>query len=705
LRIDSCIVSFEGGIGGNELTLSPGVTVIYGSNDSGKTRFSKALSGLLWQNVNCGAKDFLWEKVFLSSTLSSGDDAIRIIRNKNKSCTIKRISGGDSEISISETMSSGNIRIPRDILVESSEKLAKELFRFSPGSFEATSLLISPLDGPLSPDTPCIHQYFTDDGSMFIHAFDTLRSSDSPAHKALVREISDHEAEYKRIRKEIDIIDLSSTRTRKLREESEQIIKDIEMLDRRIRQLADAEEQISRYRKKTEEIIQLTSEIECIANSIHEEKEKISAFNITKGKLEKVFPQFSNFNDIQRNNLSKIQNVFIAIKHAHDRYDHAIKDYKAEGIKCIKRIITAGILLFPAPIAMLVSGFGKSETLKIAVVLSGIGLFIVTVVFSFVSAHSGRKKIPIERETAKKEETENELRNILKENLITINAFSINEAYEFLLQYFEEYGSFSEQEDEAHSLGETLKDDAFFDEMKTKLTQLKQELKQCSTDAENCLQESSNLSGYGSCDNPGALSEFISIEMKTLNEQKNTHGEINEKLSSEIEREEPRSDSESLNDSYNRIGKRIRELNDLKASIEYAGSLLEKSSQQRKERLLAKAVKRALLLFHELTLNRYISRINEEVFLAFINSSTTYEDLTAGHSMLLAFKFAMTDIMEEESIIPPLILDEPTANMDGERIKKFIEITAHYAEKRQIIILTHNREAYQGIFPIVEFTK
>lgn len=705
MRIDSCIVSFEGGIGGSELTLNPGVTVIYGPNGSGKTRFSKALSGLLWQNTGCSNKDFSWDKVFLSASVSSGGDSVRIIRNKNKSCTIKKLSGSDSEISISETLSSGNIRIPREILAESSDILAKDLFRFSPGSFEATSFLPSPLDGPLFPDTACIYQYFNDDGSMFIHAFDTLRSSDSPAHKALIREISDHEAEYKRIRKEIDIIDLSSTRTRKLREERGEIIKEIETLESRRKQLVSAGEKISTYLSLTDKIEFLKSDINETENKISEEKDKISSFKNSKNKLEKVFPQFSSFSDIQRNNLSKIQYAFIAIKHAHDRYERVVKEYKNEGTRCIKRIIISGILFLTCPVILLAAGPSISETLAKAVIFSGSGLFTAAVLLSLFSAYSNRKKIPVEREQAKKTETENELRDILKENHITIDTFSINEAYEFLLQYFEEYGSFSEQEDEAHTLGQTLKSESFFDDMKSRLKLAEADLEKNNSDAEASIREAADLSGFGSCDNPSALSEFIESEMKSLQEQLDSCNEINEKLSHEIEREEPKGDSESLNESYIRIGNRIKELNDLKASIEYAGTLLEKSSKQRKERLLSRAVNTALPIFHELTINRYISNINEDVFLNFINSSAPHENLTAGHSMLLAFMFAMTDIMEEEAVIPPLILDEPTANMDSDRIKKFIEITGHYAEKRQIIILSHNREAYQGIFPLVEFIK
>jgi DNA repair exonuclease SbcCD ATPase subunit len=705
VRIDSCIVSFDGGIGGNELSFGPGVTVVYGPNGSGKTRFSRALSSLLWQNGNCAGEDFLWDRVFLSATVSSGNESIRLIRNKNKSLSIRKIGAEEKEITFQDITPEGSMRLQRDVLAEFSSRLAKEIFRFSPGSFEATSLLASPLDGPVAADTACFHQYFIDDGSMFIHAFDTLRSSDSPAYKALIREISDHEAEHKRIRKEIDIIDLVSTRTRKLREEKEQIGRDIEQLKSRLGRFTDASSKTARHRELSGEIEKIDSEIKEIENNIAGETEKISSFARTKKNLERVFPQFSNFSEIQRNNLSKIQHAFITVKRAHDRYDQSASEFRAEGKKCVKRIIVSGIILFAAPIAVIAAGSAVSDTIRTSALISGAALFIAASAVSLIAAHSGRKKIPLAGNLAKKNETEEELRSILRENNISIDSFSVNEAYEFLLQYFEEYGSFSEQEDEAYSLGQTLKTDEYFGEMDRNLSRLRSSLSERTGESVSCLKEAASLSGYGSDESPSALAEFIAGEISSLESQIESCREINDKLCNEIEREEPKGDSDGLHKIYERIGSRIQELNNLKNSIEFARDLLERSSAEREKRLLSKAVSAALPLFHELTLNRYVSSITEETFIAFITSSGKIEDPSAGHGMLLAFKLALTGIMEEESFVPPLILDEPTANMDSDRIKKFIEITGRYAEKRQIIILSHNREAYQGIFPLVEFIK
>jgi DNA repair exonuclease SbcCD ATPase subunit len=58
--------------------------------------------------------------------------------------------------------------------------------------------------------------------------------------------------------------------------------------------------------------------------------------------------------------------------------------------------------------------------------------------------------------------------------------------------------------------------------------------------------------------------------------------------------------------------------------------------------------------------------------------------------------------MEEENTIVPLILDEPTAYMDSERTKKFIEIIRNFSEKRQIIIFTHDSSPFDRSEKVVK---
>jgi DNA repair exonuclease SbcCD ATPase subunit len=708
LRINSCIASLDGGSGGRELTFNSNVTVLYGPNGSGKTRLARAITELLWGCRLNGNALTTWENIYLSITASIRNERFTVIRNRNTSLSINSIVHGEetSVLSLSNLGSlETGIHIPDELAsIASSTPLLRHLARFTYDTFSATSYMSSPLEGPSAISYEHLRNFFIDDGSRFVKAFQALSSEDSTALKALIREISDHEAEHKRIRKEIDIIDLSSSRAKKLQKERIQIRSELIKLNDELKRFNSAKNLAEHSTAKKAEAEALEKEIVLMEDEIISEKSKITAFDESRSSLSKIFPQFAHFTETQRNNLGKIHDMYRSINKCHDTVEKCKKEKSSIAKRCVSRLIISGILLLPVPAVL----YGLPTHFSGFAALSGsifsASLWSIIAIISIVSFRIQNKKVPLSQAIDTLESQEYRLREILKENSVELDNCSPHETYEFLLQYFEEYGSFSDHEWETDSLGKDIKDDSYFDHKNHELSELKLRLSDLRNDIESEFVSACSISGIKECENTESLVQYIQSDIIRLNEQIHSLEDMNSKLSSEIEREEPRADLKSLYESYGRIEERIEKLKALERSIRCAVTLHEETATRREMRLLGVSIRDAVPIFHALTLNRYISKVNDQTLNEFISSSQPYENTAIGHSLLLAYKLALTRIMDDEQTMIPLFLDEPAANMDSERIKKFIEIIHRFSEKRQIIILTHNKEMFGGAFPLVELS-
>jgi DNA repair exonuclease SbcCD ATPase subunit len=708
LRINSCIASLDGGSGGRELTFKSNVTVLYGPNGSGKTRLVRAITELLWGSGSNASVSTSWDNIYLSISASIRNENCTIIRNRNTSLSIHcMVNGEDRPILTLSNIGShqSEINIPDELSSSaSSTLLLRHLARFTYDSFSATSYMSSPLEGPSYIAYDHLRTYFTDDGSRFVKAFQNLSSEDSTALKALIREISDHEAEHKRIRKEIDIIDLSSSRAKKLQKERMQLRSELIKLYDVLKRLISAKNLAEHLTAKREEAELLENSIETMEAEIASEQSKINAFDESRSSLSKIFPQFAHFTETQRNNLGKIHEMYRSINKGHDIVEKCKKEKSSIAKRFASRLIISSILLLPVPAVLFRVPSYFTEFIALSGSIFSIALWLIIAMISIVSFRVQNKKVPLNQSIDNLESQEYRLREILKENSVELDNCSPHETYEFLLQYFEEYGSFSDHEWETDSLGQNIKDDSYFDHKNHELSELKLRLSDLRNDIKSEFVSACSIAEIKESENAESLLKYIQADILRLNEQINSLEDMNSKLSSEIEREEPRADLKTLYESYNRIEERIENLKALERSIRCAVALHEETATRREMRLLGVSIRDAVPIFHALTLNRYISTVNDQTLHSFITSSKPFENTTIGHSLLLAYKLSLTRIMDEEQTMIPLFLDEPSANMDSERIKKFIEIIRRFSEKRQIIILTHNKEMFGGAFPLVELS-
>ena len=297
------------------------------------------------------------------------------------------------------------------------------------------------------------------------------------------------------------------------------------------------------------------------------------------------------------------------------------------------------------------------------------------------------------------------LYSILSENGITIEQNTPDNLYEFLLQYFEEYGFYSEQESDMREMEETIRDKSFFDESTKKLQLLKQELNAAINDEQlsrNHLFE--NYNGSSPDTEVPVVLKQIDIETKSLNAQIVKEKELLDQMEEDISCSVP-VDDKSKDLSAQRLIIEKELLGQYKKSriSEYICTLLDEAVSKREQHLFKALSVKTVELLHRLTSNQYITQINEDTVYGFITGRPTISFNTQiSHMMTLCAKIALSDFLTLEDIPLPLFIDAPSTYMDSQRIKILIEIAAEYSRKRQIVILTHDRNLCIGAGVVVE---
>jgi len=711
VRITRCIAERNGIFQNREIEFSPGITVIYGTNGSGKSLLANALIELIWGTIS-GNKDLpLWNEFFLSASLDIDNHTYTIERNAFSSLSLKE-KESEFENELFSYQFTGNenskIMIPDDFSSLSATSINRYLRRYSAETFRVSSFLHSPLDGAVSIPYSSLRKYFVDDATDFNHAFDSFTHKDSETIKhfslrAYTGKILEYESEIKRIDKEIQIANLSSSRTHKLGGEIKQTNNELGDLLIIKNDLDHIKERLSRILASDSELKLIEQRISSLEEEISSEKMKISSFTVAKDALQKIFPKFNNFTDSQKDNLLRIQETYRNIKNAHDSLDKTIdcdkhykKRFRSLSLLCGVSFLISSAALFETHIQFLSS----HTRFIIEIILASV--FLVLEVIMFLVYRSRSTRLPVNDLRNKLEIHEIELKNILRENSIIIEGLSSHETFEFLLQYFEEYGSFSEKDDEAQILGKSLRDENYFNEKNSELIQLRKQFSETAMSTSKDLEEIRLLTSADGSDDAQSILLAVEKQINSVSENIGLLDDMKLKLSTEIDRGETPVDDLALFKKRESIEKQLLQLYSLEKTLAYAVSLMNETAERREKRMLNQCLTQTLALFHDLSSKRHLTVIGEDILREFLTSSSAHQNASIGHMLLLSVKLAMTRFMEEENTIVPLILDEPTAYMDSERTKKFIEIIRNFSEKRQIIIFTHDSSPFDRSEKVVK---
>jgi DNA polymerase III delta prime subunit len=700
VHITSIIASRAGTFKNRELSLSHGASVIYGPNDSGKTLLSKALINLIFGSFDPNENDdaAFWNGFYLSASVSNNNRKYQFARNANTSLTLteadtKLFSG----VPPFEKLSTDAIA---DAGSERTAEIRRLLERYPREYFEQAGLLRSPLDesGPLG--YKAFRGYLIDSNSIFSQSLEQIRISEGSSlfSRAFNVELMERESQIKQIDKELQLHDLQSTRTLKLDNEKREIEKDIGDLTKREAALEHAAERAYGVQYRMKEIELVDSESSMLETDLVRERNKIALFNAARDKLLELFPHFSKFTNTQKENLGRIQEIYRSIRENNEQIEQTICSIERISNRFHRRLLLISLICIPSsaaiffasiPIPVMVRHFAPIGLLSLGLILS---------IASLIAYRITRKRVPVDEAREQKRKNEEQLKEVLSENQVSIDVFASEEAFEFLLQYFEEYGFYADQEDEALAIEQSLMDDEYFNECERKISELKEKkfsLERTVRDELRMLCAEFNFPKDTAVE---TIISHIENEKQSVLLSIEQSSEMLSQLVRELDTDESGTfEVRTLLDSRRACEDRLLSLYALDRTIRYAVSVMKETIDRRETENLTACANEALSLFNNLSGNQYVTTIDADSFKGLITGERPVPNTSITHMMNLCIKLALGSIMYREGLSVPLILDEPALYMDATRAKKCIEIVTAYAEKRQILVFTHDRNAFKGI--------
>lgn len=715
MLIRQCIAS-KPGLLQKELSFDDKCTVIYGGNESGKSLIAKAMMDTLWGGLseNSFLNRDVWEDFYMEVVLANSASHYRFIKNGQKYFKVKACNGfteGFSpELDIFETHLEERNEDTRHMFLKSlktsgcSEVI--DLFnKIDLDIFLNIAFLPSPVESASSIkfDYNALMELFLQDSSgyysLFSHIKKTLNREQNDELDDILNKIFNCERKIKDIEKQKQIFEMKDLRITRLQKERERVydetrdLKD-ELFENKLRKtiLLRIVEQYKKIEKLSLDKAELKRKIEA-------EKEKINLAHNLAAEIKKQFPQFSNFNETNINNLNRIEEAYREVRDAYE----AIEDFHLRSKEKKKRFQKAilGINVFSIILAVTFYIVNKYAFPLPAIVdynlffFGGILIFssVISIILSiYILVSAGSKELS--GLLGKKVDIKRKLKSILDENNISLQEYKLEVVYEFLVQYFEEYGEYSMKISDLLKMQKSLKDGEFIKHIEEDLRTLEKE--------EEAIKDEINMDAVqAGLDGETLTIENINILINEINQKINPSIEKikdNENIILQVkaEIEESHDLREEINALSNEKKKEesvLKGLNAYKSSLLFIMELFQEAIEKRKEKITGKLIQSANDKFQYITNKQYTDSVNNEIIRDLLTGRLEDKVLKPPvvHLLLLSIKIAITFLLFDFHINLPLIIDEPFQHMDDARINRFREIINEISRSRQVIIFTHNK--------------
>ncbi len=705
MLIRECTASKPGLFTNRLFTFEERLNVILGRNNSGKSLLARAIVDLLHgPRPGVGLMDgSAWDSLYLEAVFSNSRGDFRFIRNGLRSLAIRR--PGDEEKDIWARDFEGNGEGPAiEAALESLEgwKGLLEFYRlFEGASLSSLCYLPSPADTAhaVAERYADLQRVFVDDGAGFYRIYLSLAGQfgDEGPGKwvkgGIVQEVLNGESELRRLEKRMEIIDLEYSKHDKL-------IRERRDLEGSIKEKREEMGRLKRHREIGENVLarqQRLAEIEVSIGerereAAEEERKKAEIENLTAKALD-LFPQFREFNETQRGNLRKIQDLYRELRDANEELSR-----KMSGISSRKKIIKSVVLSMNiASLFAVIMVYGeillRVEPGRKHLLITALMVFALAgVVFLLAYGIGTGRGRALADLALRVEDLEGRVEVLLRENNVKISEYRMETLYEFLLQYFEEYSEFTEMQMDVLKLSSALRGQEYLDRLKEELGELEAEKERLQTG----VREDLALLGYGgeagetaavTLDHIFATEKAIEALARDIQEDE----KVLERIAGEIKNTGFQSDEkQGLLERKGELVRSLKELNAHREMMEYLYGLFNEAVKARWKRQTEKLINRSSEIFHALTDKQYISRIDPAHFRALLEEG----DIQGVHQNILhlqhlSLKLAMTDFLIDLDRPLPLIIDDPFLFMDDVRISRLREILDEISESRQVIVFTH----------------
>jgi hypothetical protein len=709
LRLVQCIASQSGLFRNKKIDFAHQVTVFYGPNDSGKTFLAHAIIDLAVTTFypDTGSSPINWEKTHIDVSFEHNGQMITCSRTGNQSASISIDEEGTPQ-SFSFTPSSPETPSIQPALSSSGSYLSL-LHRFGTDGFMESCIAASPLDEGNTINYGVLRRIFIQDSSKLHRLLGIIKKvfpEKGLGTAGLMAQIVEHENEIRQIEKQIQLSHIQKERRSKLENETEQTRKAIEDQAGRLKDLLSSLEDANtaiEIQKQIKEIKKTADETEQLRSL---ELEKIRVAAVVRGTLEKVFPQFIKFSELQKDNLSFIQTAYRKIRDDHENLTTMYERKKRIKSKAIGRSALISVIISAAAAAPLITPrIRHIRSAPVLIIVTAAAVLLILLLTVYISFRVSAAKVPEKEALQTLAASESRMAEILTQNGIAINGLNADDIYEFLLQYFEEYGFFAQQESDVMTIERDLKTPEFFSTAEILLQGLgkkKAELTDLMAEILTRLNISSTENGTDAA--IAALIAVIETTSAEIADDIEKKKELLSRIEDDLKIESADSDSNrNLEEQLAFHRGKLVVLCRKNRLARYIISLMDESVLKREEILFLRLAEHTAEIFHNLTSKQYATTINTQEILSFIkgDSSVAFNAQIA-HIIVLSAKLALSDYFHEEKIELPLFIDEPAVFMDSGRIKSFIEIVRTCSRKRQIIILTHDRNLCEGADIIVE---
>ncbi len=707
MLIRKCITSIPRLFQNKAFTFSDGLNVIVGKNASGKSLLSRAITDLAWCNFN--VKPLLekssWDAMYMEIHIETPRHRYHVTRNGEKLLSVRHFDGERVDPLFEGIPTDENLAAAGNLFLSSikNKSIDREtcdlLSRIDNESYYTLSFMSAPGEVSVngSMDYHVLHRLFLDDGTGFYSLFRSLKdgfSHDSPGKGvsgSILTALLSLEGRAKEIEKKIELLEIQKSKKDKLLRELDETGAEIDRLERE-------EEEITREAAEIQGILKKMEAIRTTGDKIAEIDAELVRYDEMTGKImekeamiETKFTQFRDFNEHKKANLRKLQEVYRRIRDIHATMDECLfsrelKKKKIHYAAFFIFIIYLGIMyvINLAKIPLFASAARSTINLTLT---GGAGMSILLLYVSLLLPGSGKQ---IEQLGGERESAHQELHRILQENGISLEDNRLESVYEFLLQYFEEYGEYTEKQLELFVLRETLKSGEQLKALRDEKRRLSIELRKLRLEVQNSLTPLKHLAVKNG-DEEELRRQIPHAEVLKLkaHEERETRKKIQKQIRDDISSTADHDgEYRELLHEKNLTAERLKALKAQKDSALFILDIFNKVVERRESSQFNRLLSMSRDIFNLITAHQYVATMDESVIKKVILREGIPEELTASiiHTVIMSIKIALTEFIDELNLSFPLVLDDPFIFLDDNRGRILLDLLRETARKRQVLL-------------------
>ncbi len=711
MRITRCVVSKPGLFSDLSFDLPEGISLIYGRNGSGKSLLTHVLVETLCARytpkTDAGASP--WDELYLEIHLRNAQHDYRYVRNTDRIYSIYRVSrNGEAGVAQADSNAVFDLRDALEKTETADDTELRRIYgRINAEAFRALSVIPSPTNNSPDPRTeiPINHNalrtVFLEDNTQFYAIYRAIKDSfdrgdlSKRMHSLINAEMLRVEVELKEIDKKMQIIEIQKSKSEKLKKEKRRIEEGIAEADGKVAEIDSQKSLIASTLEKIARMGERNERMRILGEELQEAENRQQDIRSKEAWIEEKFPQFRDFNELKKQNLKKLQETYREIRDTHI----ALENHNISRQTRKRRMHLASALLFALCLTAEYLLLGRKPALFLGIdkyyLMAGIAGAFLACAGSLYATLFLPGYARVRRELLqKRSDIEGRLQDILNQNSIELYDYRLESVYEFLLQYFEEYGEYTEGQLEIFMLKESLKHPEHLAHLRGEIEALSQENKTLTIEILNDL---GSVKGYahGEIDEAALRACLDGIEgsRDSILSERETLVKALEQAGEDFEFPADQSEElASLRSEKKRCESKHQDLEAHTASMDFILELFEEVIQKREERQIARLVHSTRDKFNYITGNQYITAISEKAIRSFITEGRIAElNASLTHLLELCADISLSEFLEEAGFSLPLIMDDPFLFMDEKRVNRLKLLLENIAKNRQVIIFTQNR--------------